>query len=112
MHTVQEVRSLGTKGSADAEHGSFQPPPLRRLIIAPNQQKERNRASTEKKMLICDVRSRNLYENKEHTDKMSVEKSAIFGKLTTVFEHLRRIGKVFTAYIGGARTILHDHSDH
>jgi hypothetical protein len=40
------------------------------------------------KMLICDERSRNVYENKENYDKMPDEMSDIYGKVKPILQKI------------------------
>ena len=45
-------------------------------------------AANEKKMLLNYVGSRNVYENKGSHDKLSLEKSDIFGNMRRIFQKI------------------------
>jgi hypothetical protein len=60
--------------------------PLWRFCHALNKQEVTYWDQPIKKMLINDVRSRKLYENKQNNDKMSDEMSDIYGNLTWILQ--------------------------
>ena len=62
--------------------------PLWRIRRTFNKQKVTHGDQSTKKMLPSDVRSRNVYENKGNVDKMSDEKSDIFGNVRRILQKI------------------------
>ena len=62
--------------------------PLWRLRHALNKQKVTYGDWLKKKMLVYDVRSRNVYENKQNHDKLSHKKSDIYVELTRILQKI------------------------
>ena len=93
------------KGNAHAEPGRLQPPPN---VATPPRLKQTKKSYTgaglQKKMLINNVRSRNVYENKQNYDTLSHEKSDIYVEVTRILQKIAGCEGQFGASGGfGAR---------
>jgi len=62
--------------------------PAWRLINPPNNKKSQTGHWPEKKMLIYDVRSRYVYDNKQNYDKLSDQKTDVYGKVTRFLQKI------------------------
>ena len=62
--------------------------PLWRILRISNKHKVTHGDQSTKKMLLSDIGSGNVYENKGNGDKMSDEKSDIFGNVRRILQKI------------------------
>ncbi|MGD0223785.1 MAG: hypothetical protein ABSF71_15755 [Terriglobia bacterium] len=65
--------------------------PLRQIRHAFDNPKVTRGDGLEIKVLMYDVRSRNVYENKQNNDKIPDEKSDIYGKVTRILQKIAHL---------------------
>ena len=89
------VSILTTKGGAHAEIGRPQPPPLLAVAYILHKQRLTSGTGPRKKMLVYDVGSGNVYENKGSIDKMPDEKSDILGNVKPILQKISHLYRLF-----------------